>query len=313
MAAPIAYVHELTGNMQVQYGTSAPQELKIGATIEPGGVLSTGSGSNAVVKFEDGQIMVMQPNTRFAVRQYDYVKTNIGKSNAVFELLAGGLRFVTGVIGSTNKNAFKLTAGTATIGIRGTDGTVIYDSIANVVTAAVNAGALALQTPTGTSDIPVGNFSSASPTTAPSAPTPLAQATPVVAAQLAQARSVPVPINTPVVVAASAQAAVAQAAARTAAQAAAAAPANTVAQQAAAQAQATADAALQSAIQAATQAYQAAIQAGAVAPTPPAAPAPTAPSAPGTSGTTGTTGTTTTGTPTGTGSSSGGGGTSSVQ
>ena len=158
LAAPIAYVHELTGTMQAQYGAAAPQNLKIGSTIEPGATLSTGPASNAIVKFEDGQLMVMQPNTRFAVRQYDYVKTNVAKSNAVFELLAGGLRFVTGVIGSTNKNAFKLTAGTATIGIRGTDGTVIYDAIANVVTAAVNAGALALQTPLGTTDVPTSNI-----------------------------------------------------------------------------------------------------------------------------------------------------------
>jgi len=316
LAAPIAYVHELTGNMQAQYGAAAPQNLKIGSTIEPGGVLSTGPGSNAIVKFEDGQIMVMQPNTRFAVRQYDYVKTNVAKSNAVFELLQGGLRFVTGVIGSTNKNAFKLTAGTATIGIRGTDGTVIYDAIANVVTAAVNAGALALQTPLGTTNVPVGTFSSSTASTPPSASTPLAQATAVVAAQLAQASAVPVPINTPVVVAASAQAAVAQAAARAAAQAAAAAPANAALQQAAVQAQAAADSALQTAVQAATQAYQNAIQNGATPPAPPASPIsslsqPAGPtSGPGPAGTTGTT---TTGTPTGTGSGSGGGGTSSVQ
>lgn len=279
LAAPVAYVHELTGNMQVQYGTRAPQDLKIGGTIEPGGVLSTGSGSNAVVKFEDGQLMVMQPNTRFAVRKYDYIKTNVAKSSAVFELLAGGLRFVTGVIGATNRDAFKLTAGTATIGIRGTDGTVIYDAIANVVTAAVNAGALALQTSLGTTNISLGTFSRSTASAPPTAPAPLAQATAVIAAQLAQARAVPVPINTPVVVQASAQAAVAQATARAAAQAAAAAPTNAAAQQAAAQAQSAADTALQAAVQAATQAFQQAIQAGAVAPTPPAPPTstPTAP------------------------------------
>ena len=280
LAAPIAYVHELTGNMAVQYGSGAPQGLKIGSTIEPGGVLSTGADSNAVVKFEDGQLMVMQPNTRFAVRQYDYVKTNVAKSSAVFELLRGGLRFVTGVIGATNRDAFKLTAGTATIGIRGTDGTVIYDAIANIVTAAVNAGALALQTPLGTSNISVGAFSTSTTTAPPSAAAPLAQATAVVAAQLAQASAVPVPINTPVVVAASAQAAVLQATARAAAQAAAAAPADAAAQQAAAAAQAEANTALQAAVQAATQAFQQAIQAGAVAPTPPAPPV-TPPSTPG--------------------------------
>jgi hypothetical protein len=280
LAAPIAYVHELTGNMAVQYGNGAPQALKIGSTIEPGGVLSTGAASNAIVKFEDGQLMVMQPNTSFAVRQYDYVKTNVAKSSAVFELLKGGLRFVTGVIGATNKDAFKLTAGTATIGIRGTDGTVIYDAIANVITAAVNAGALALQTPLGITNIPVGNFSSASPAVPPSTPVQVAQATAVVAAQLAQASAVSVPINTPVVVAASAQAAVAQATAQAAAEAAAAAPTSEAAQQAAAAAQAEANTALQAAVQAATQAFQQAIQAGAVAPTPPAPPV-TPPSTPG--------------------------------
>lgn len=272
LAAPIAYVHELTGNMAVQYGSGAPQALKIGSTIEPGGVLSTGADSNAIVKFEDGQLMVMQPNTRFAVRQYDYVKTNVAKSSAVFELLRGGLRFVTGVIGATNRDAFKLTAGTATIGIRGTDGTVIYDAIANTITAAVNAGALALQTPLGITTIPTGSFSSTTSTTPPSPSTPIAQATAVIAAQLAQASAVPVPINTPVVVAASAQAAVAQAEARVAAQAAAAAPANAALQQEALQAQAAADTALQSAVQAATQAYQNAIQNGAAPPAPPASP-----------------------------------------
>ncbi|MGP1680363.1 MAG: FecR family protein, partial [Burkholderiales bacterium] len=174
LAAPIAYVHELTGNLAVQYGSGAPQSLKIGSTIEPGGVLSTGAASNAVVKFEDGQLMVMQANTRFAVRQYDYIKTNVAKSSAVFELLKGGLRFVTGVIGATNRNAFKLTAGTATIGIRGTDGTVIYDAIANAITAAVNAGALALQTPLGITAIPTGNFASSTPNAPPVAAAPIA-------------------------------------------------------------------------------------------------------------------------------------------
>ena len=330
VAAPIAYVHELTGTMQAQYGSGTPQDLKIGGTIEPGGILSTGAGSNAVVKFEDGQLMVMQPETRFAVRQYDFVKTNVAKSSAVFELLKGGLRFVTGVIGATNKDAFKLVAGTATIGIRGTDGTVIYDAIANVITAAVNAGALALQTPLGIATIPTGAFSSSAPNIPPAPPAPIAQATAVVAVQLAQARAVPVPINTPVVVAVSAQAAVAQATARAAAQAAAAAPTNAAAQQAAAQAQAAADAALQTAVQAATQVYQQAIQSGAVPPAPAAAPVtpPTTtptpstpspasviealpPTAAGQPATTETPAVTTT--PTATGGGSGGGGTASVR
>jgi hypothetical protein len=36
-------------------------------------------------------------------------------------LLSGGMRFITGVIGGTRKEAIAMKAGTATIGIRGTD------------------------------------------------------------------------------------------------------------------------------------------------------------------------------------------------
>ncbi len=270
--AAIAYVHELQGTLTGQYGSGPERALKIGDQLDSGVMLSTGQKSTAVVKFEDGQIIVLQPDTRFAVRDYRYSAKQPGESSVLLQLFTGGMRFVTGVIGSTNREAFKLNVGTATIGVRGTDATVIYDAIANIVTAAVNAGAVALQTPLGIVTIPTGSFTSAPPNAAPPAPAPIAQATAVVAVQLAQASSVAVPINTPIVVQASAQAAVAQAEATAAAQAAAAAPNNVAAQQAAAAAQAAANSALQNAIQAATQAYQQAIQAGAVPPAPPAPP-----------------------------------------
>ena len=315
LAAPIAYVHELTGNLQAQYGTSAPQALKVGSTIEPGGVLSTGPESNAVLKFEDGQLFVLQANTRFAVRQYEFVKTNVAKSNAAFELLSGGLRFVTGMIGATNKNAFKLTAGTATIGIRGSDGFVQIDAATAAVTAAVLDGALAITNALGTSNIPVGTFVTSTSTTAPTAPQQIALATPTVTASLTAARSVAVPINTPTVISLAADAAVKQAAvsaADRAVQAATTEPARIAAQQALDQARRDAAAALNSAVQAAQQVINQATQNGGVIPS---APAGTSGTPSGTTGTTGTsTGNTTTGTPTGTGSSgSGGGGAASVQ
>ncbi len=280
--AAAAYVHELQGTLTGQYGSAPATPLKIGDLVDPGVLLTTGEKSTAVVKFEDGQIVVLQPNTQFAVRQYTYNAKQVKDSNILFQLVQGGLRFVTGVIGATNHDAFKLTVGTATIGVRGTDGIALY--IQGVITAAVSVGSLALQTPLGIANIPTGTFTSAPPTAPPSVPSPIAQAAavaPVVAAQLAQATAVAVPINTPVVVQASANAAAAQNTARIAAQVAAAAPTNAAAQQIAAQAAAAAQAALQTAVQAASQAFQQAVQAGATVPTPPAPPtAPPTPPAP---------------------------------
>ncbi len=138
--AAAAYVHELQGTLTGQYGNGPVANLKIGDLLDPGVLLSTGDKSTAVVKFEDGQIVALQPNTRFVVRQYQYNAKQVKDSNILFQLVQGGLRFVTGVIGATNRDAFKLTVGTATIGVRGTDGTVIFDAIANVITAAVSVG-----------------------------------------------------------------------------------------------------------------------------------------------------------------------------
>ncbi len=270
--AAVAYVHQVQGTLTAQYGGGPARALKLGDLLDPGVTLSTGARSTAIVKFEDGQIVVLEPDTRFTVRQYSYNKTQVRNSNILFQLLQGGLRFVTGVIGSTNHDAFKLTAGTSTIGVRGTDGTALYDAISNIITVAVEVGTLALQTPAGTATIPTGAFSSFTPGAPPSAPAPIAQATAAVAARLALASSVAVPINTPIVVELTARAVVLQAAARAADAAAAAAPDNAAAQQAAREADAAAAEALNIAAQAAVEAFQAAVQAGAVPPAPPAPP-----------------------------------------
>jgi len=304
--AQAAYVHDLTGNVTATTGASQ-RALKIGDVVASGTTVATGDRSSAVIKFEDGQVMALAERSSFRIVEYKYNKQRVSDSSAVFALLRGGLRFISGVIGATNRNSFRLTAQTATIGIRGTDGTVMIDAVTNAVIAAVNAGALAMQTPQGTQDIGIGQFVSFVSGQAPAAAQPTAAATAAVQNVLNNlAATQNLPINTPVVVQASARAAAAQAAATAAAAAAAAQPNNPALQKAAEQAAAQAQQDLTTAVNAAQQAYQEAVQSGAVPPAPAAPPGP----APGTSGDTGappgTTGTSST--PSG-GAGAGGGGT----
>src|SRR5437899_9573951 len=139
--AQAAYVHAMTGTATAVTGT-AQRALKTGDVLDSGTTVSTGARSSAVIKFEDGQVMVLAESSSFRIVDYSYNKQRVAQSNAVFSLLQGGLRFISGVIGSTNRNNFRMTAGTATIGIRGTDGTVTIDAVTQAVTVAVNAGAL---------------------------------------------------------------------------------------------------------------------------------------------------------------------------
>ena len=152
--AQAAYVHEMSGTLTGTVGAQT-RNLKQGDIISSGTTVTTGDKSRAVIKFEDGQVMALAERSSFRIVEYRYVKERVRDSNAVFALLQGGLRFVSGVIGSTNRNNFRLTAGTATIGIRGTAGSVYMD-IAQAVTAAVEAGEIALTTPQGTQNIGAG-------------------------------------------------------------------------------------------------------------------------------------------------------------
>ena len=199
-----------------------------------------------------------------------------------------------------------MNVGTATIGIRGTDGIVTYDSVTQAIVAAVNAGAVEMSTPQGTQTIGVGNFSSVSAGQGPTVPLPTPQATAAVQQTLNNLAVRAVPINTQVVVTASALAAAAQANATQLAAQAAAQPGNADLQKAAADAAKQAQDSIATAIQAGQQAFDTAVkEGGAQVPAPPAPP----PGPP--SGTTGTTSSSsvegTTGTPSG-GSGSGGGG-----
>ena len=278
--AASAYVHELTGTLTGQYGSAPAQALRIGDTLDSGITLSTGAQSTAIVKFEDGQLVVLQPNTRFAVREYRYNTRQIRDSNVVFALLQGGLRFVTGVIGSTNRNAFRINVATATIGVRGTAGDVIYDQIANLITAAVDQGAVTLLNAGVVTNIGTGQFTTGALGQVLGAARPIAQAAAPLLSQLAATRAIALPNNLPIVVELSARAVAAAAAARVAT-ANAAAPTATDAQKAlAAQAQALAEATLQTAIAEAQKAVAAAAaQSGVVLPPPPPPPAPVIPPA----------------------------------
>ena len=272
----VGYVHEASGDVRVQDGSAATRAVKPGDTFDSGATFQTAGNSKAVIKFEDGQLVSMQSNTVFRVDQYSFNVNNPKTGNSALSLLRGAARFVTGLIGWTNRNNVRLAAGTATIGIRGTDVTVIVNPVTQAVQAAINAGAIALQTPLGVSTIGVGQYSSFVPGQPPSPPIPIAAAPAVVQAVVTALRAAPIPINTPVVVASAARAAVAVAAARQAAAAAAANPGNAQLQAAAQESAQQAQTATQTAITEAQTALQTAIQSGATPSAPPApTPAPT--------------------------------------
>lgn len=94
--------------------------LATGAPIESRDVLRTGRDGHLQVRLTDDSLIALKPDSALSLERYRFEGTADGTENALFRLLKGGFRTVTGLIGRTNRDAYRVNAGIATIGIRGT-------------------------------------------------------------------------------------------------------------------------------------------------------------------------------------------------
>jgi len=112
-------------------GSSRP--LAKGAEIASGDTIDTGSG-RAQLRFSDGALVSLAPQTQFRIDNYRYEGRGDGSEKGFFSLLKGAMRTITGMVGRSNRDNYKVTTTVATIGIRGTEYSVAYGNSINVTT-----------------------------------------------------------------------------------------------------------------------------------------------------------------------------------
>ena len=92
--------------------------LSKGEAVNEGDVINTAAKSFAVIRMMDKTKLTLKPSTSIAIGKFDLTE---GKEEGCLNLLKGGLRTVTGLIGERNPEKFQLDSVVASIGIRGTD------------------------------------------------------------------------------------------------------------------------------------------------------------------------------------------------
>lgn len=143
------YVQEVSGSVTAQVGTRDPVKVEKGQNLVNNATIITGAGSFAVLKFEDGTAVLLKQNSSFQVQNYTYNPKAPENANAIFNLLRGGLRLVTGLVTSRNRDAMKVATPLVTIGIRGTEfiaelvNPLYLQVIVGSITATNAAGAVA--------------------------------------------------------------------------------------------------------------------------------------------------------------------------
>lgn len=163
--AGVGNVEFTTGTVNAQSADGATRTLSKGAEVNIGDTLKTLSG-RMQVKFSDGGYISLQPNTEFTIDEYNYTGNKDGKEKGFFKLVKGGLRAITGAIGKTDKENYKVSTPTATIGIRGTEYVALQEG--DRLQVKVGAGAVVIQNDAGNLVLYQGQSGEVSgPTSAP--------------------------------------------------------------------------------------------------------------------------------------------------
>lgn len=120
-AAGAANIDFAAGSVTAVNALGVQRPLTRGAEIGNGDTIRTGDGGRAQVRFSDGAMVSLQPQTEFRIDNYQYSGKADGQERGFFSLLKGGLRTITGLVGRASRDNYKVTTGIATIGIRGTE------------------------------------------------------------------------------------------------------------------------------------------------------------------------------------------------
>ena len=163
-AKAVATITALKGDVRI-HSTSVDIAATLGAKLEQNDSVITKEKSKAQIIFEDETIVTIGKNSNFSIKSYIF---NNKESNVELNLIQGAMRTITGKIGKIAPSKFKVRTKTATIGIRGTNFTIVaredggqnvyctYGAISvtyNKTTHIVKQGFYVRMTPSGKSEV----------------------------------------------------------------------------------------------------------------------------------------------------------------
>jgi hypothetical protein len=105
----------------------APQRVaQRAAEFYEGESIITGAGALAQLRMFDGALISVRGDTEIKLERFSYAGEQDRNASFFMSVLKGGLRTITGVIGRQNRERYRITTATVTIGVRGTDFEIVH-------------------------------------------------------------------------------------------------------------------------------------------------------------------------------------------
>ncbi|MGE4503834.1 MAG: FecR domain-containing protein [Desulfovibrionaceae bacterium] len=124
---------ELIGRVQTYSGIVAAvaegvkRELLLNDPLYAKDMLVTGQDAFLQVMLADGTVLALEGDSMLELRDFAYEVGSSEEGRVDMNMIAGGLRFLTGQVVRGNKEAFNIETPLGTIGIRGTEGTAVAE------------------------------------------------------------------------------------------------------------------------------------------------------------------------------------------
>ena len=118
--ASIGTVTHVSGVLHVSKPSGGTKLLAPESMVDEGDVLTSETKSFARIRFHDGGNLLIRPNSTVAIEKYRFDKAKPESDEVSMNLLKGGMRTITGVVGKRSADKHTTITATATVGIRGT-------------------------------------------------------------------------------------------------------------------------------------------------------------------------------------------------
>lgn len=151
-----ANIHFVSGYVSAKAPGVAQRQLAKGGDIFTRDRIDTADNGRIQMRFTDGGLVSLMPNTTFSVEDYFHDGGPNEDASLVFGLLKGGLRTVTGTIGQVQHDQYELKTPVATLGIRGTEYVAVLRP-ANTLRVHVGRGKVVITNDHGSLEVPEGH------------------------------------------------------------------------------------------------------------------------------------------------------------
>jgi hypothetical protein len=128
-----------TGEATITHADRTVTPAAKNAELNAGDTVETKDGRVQLSLIDGGKVS-LQPNTIYKINKYEFTGKEDGSEYAFTELIKGGLRTVSGLVGHKNRDRYQLKTTAATIGIRGTEFTANFDG--NTLLMTTNHGSV---------------------------------------------------------------------------------------------------------------------------------------------------------------------------